>query len=263
MPPTRSTGRLRIAIIGCGPANQEPMTYLGAKWTVRGLLGRKIQDFAARQGYTIEPHLYWPTGNPGDYPIPGTYDAVIIPGSRLNIDDDGLSENTWMDGLLEFIRCIEPEVPVLGICFGHQAIAVAHGGRVEKIPKPIHVEVGFSPVYMTGDGKGDEIFRDIPGTFEGLFSHSTYVAKPPAMSKTLAYGVMEDMVQAYRVGHSTWGVQFHPDYSPDNIGELVQYRKAKLANLLDISQIKTINEAGPESKVRKRKSKADATAEAA
>jgi GMP synthase (glutamine-hydrolysing) len=232
---------LRVAVIGCGPPDQEPITYLGSGWTIRGLVGQKVRAVAARKGMAIEPSMHWPAGNDDDYPESGAYDAVIIPGSKLNIDDEGLEQNPWMHGLCDFIRGLEPEVPVLGICFGHQAIAVANGGKVERIPEPMNVEVGFSPVFVTDEGQNDTLFRALPRNFDGLFSHFTYVSRAPRESKVLAEGALPGMVQAYRIRDSVWGVQFHPDYSPDNIDELVEYRKARLARMLDISQIKTIN----------------------
>lgn len=233
--------KLRVAIIGCGPPGQEPMTYLGARWTVRGLVSRKIQELGRENDFMIEPQIYWPAGRRNDYPVSGTYDAIIIPGSKLNIDRKGLRQNPWMHGLMDFIRDIEPEVPVLGVCFGHQAIAAAYGAEIERIPPPRHIEVGFSPVHMTEEAKDDKLFKDLPPSFEGLFSHFTYVASRPDEGRVLARGEMPEMIQAYRVGKSTWGVQFHPDYEGHNIDELVEERRQSLASLLDISQINTIN----------------------
>jgi GMP synthase-like glutamine amidotransferase len=233
--------RLRVAVIGCGPPDQEPLTYLGSGRTIRGLVEGKLLALAGEKGLLIEPSIYWPAGNSGDYPEAGTYDAVIIPGSKLNIDEEGLEQNPWMHGLCDFIRGLEPEVPVLGICFGHQAIAVAHGGRVERIPSPAKAEVGFSPVHLTEDGADDALFRSLPRDFEGLFSHFTYVSRPPEGGRVLAEGFLPGMVQAYRIRDSVWGVQFHPDYSPGNIDELVECRREGLARMLDISQIRTIN----------------------
>jgi GMP synthase (glutamine-hydrolysing) len=234
-----TTPRLRIAIIGCGSVDQEPMTYREVKYTIRELLGKKIRDFAKEKGFRVEPQIYWPAGRHDDYPAPGTYDAVIIPGSKLNIDQKGIEDNPWMEGLIDFIRHIDR--PLLGICFGHQAIAVAHGGKLKRIPEPFRVEVGFSPVNMTNDGISDELFRAFPRKFDGLFSHYNYVSKTPEKGKVLATGFLPEMVQAYRIGKFTWGVQFHPDYSGENIGELVVSRKGTLAKMLDISTIKTIN----------------------
>jgi GMP synthase (glutamine-hydrolysing) len=203
------------------------------------MIARKVADFAMEKGLRVTPQIHWPAGRHDDYPAPGTYDAVIIPGSKLNIDQKGIEDNPWMDGLLEFIRHIDK--PLLGICFGHQAIAVANGGRIKKIPDPLSVKVGFSPVHMTNDGYSDRLFRRIPTSFDGLFSHYTYVSQPPSKAKVLARGTLPDMVQAYRLGDASWGVQFHPDYSGENIGELVTSRKEMLAKMLDVSTIRTIN----------------------
>jgi GMP synthase-like glutamine amidotransferase len=161
--------RLRVAVIGCGPPDQEPLTHMGARWTIHELVSEKVCESAKRQGVAVEPSLYWPAGRENDYPEQGTYDALVIPGSKLNIDDEGLEQNPWMHGLCDFIREVDPQVPVLGICFGHQAIAVAHGGKVEKIPSPMNVELGFSPVRMTEDGRSDALFRSLPCEFDGLF----------------------------------------------------------------------------------------------
>jgi GMP synthase-like glutamine amidotransferase len=241
MPFVRTPRRLKVAVIGCGPASQEPMTYMGTRWTVRGLVSRKIQALASERGQIIEPHIYWPAGYSWDYPTPGTYDAVIIPGSKLNIDTAGLRENPWMHGLMHFIRSIDPGIPTLGICFGHQAIAYAHGGEVTHIPSPLNAEIGFSPIFPTEDARADVIFDTMPERFDGLFSHFTYVSRPPENGTVLAGGILPDMVQAFRVGESKWGVQFHPDYSPANITELVDSRRDQLAEMLDISKIRTIN----------------------
>jgi GMP synthase (glutamine-hydrolysing) len=215
-------------------------------------VGKKIQSLAAEMGCAVESQLYWPACRSWDYPTPGTYDAVIIPGSRLNMDDVGLKQNPWMHGLMHFIRSIDRDIPVLGICFGHQAMARAHGGTVERIPAPMNVEIGFSPISMTQDARSDMLFDGMPDRFDALFSHFTYVSKPPENGTVLAGGVLPDMVQAYRIGESRWGVQFHPDFSPANIEELVEARHDKLADMLDISKIRTINPERRDHKVLER-----------
>ncbi|MBN1170354.1 type 1 glutamine amidotransferase [Candidatus Micrarchaeota archaeon] len=242
--------KIRIAIIGCSPEDQK-LSYLGIRWTIRGLISKKIAEFAQEKGYEIEPMLFWPAGKKTDYPKPGTYDAVIIPGSRLNIDAEGRKENPWMEGLLHFIRVVvaDPNIPVLGICFGHQAIAVAHGSVIRKLPKQFFYEVGYQRVRMTSEAKNDELFRDFPMRFEGLFSHFCYVSTPPENSTVLAYGLIPDMIHAYRIGTSVWGVQFHPDFSDTTIAEMVDEKKLWLAKLMDLSKIVTVNPARQDHKI--------------
>ncbi|MBU0533072.1 type 1 glutamine amidotransferase [Candidatus Micrarchaeota archaeon] len=229
---------LKVAIIDCSPRDQEMMSYGGAKWTISELVSRRVQAFAHWRNVTIKPRLYWPAGRKHDYPDIEKYDTIIIPGSKLHIDVGGIQKHPWMENLLEFIRDVPSSTSMLGICFGHQAIAAAHGAFVRKIPKPHNAEIGFAPVYKTEYGKYDVLFKDLPNDFEGLFSHFCYLPHPPRGTRVLAYGDIPGMVQAYRIGESTWGVQFHPDYLPHNISELVNERKRWLSKMMDISRIK-------------------------
>ncbi|MBD3210304.1 hypothetical protein GF318_02895 [Candidatus Micrarchaeota archaeon] len=233
---------MKIAIVDCSPRDQERMSYGGARWTVRELVSRRVQAFARWRGISIKPELYWPAEIHHDYPDPDKYDAIIIPGSKLNIDSEGLSIHSWMPVLLDFIKDIPRSMPMLGICFGHQAIAAAHGSYVRRIPEPHLAEIGFAPVYKTEYGKFDPLFRELPNDFEGLFSHFCYLPHPPRGTRVLAYGDFPGMVQAYRIGESTWGVQFHPDYLPHNISELVSERRAWLSKMVDVSKIRTSTE---------------------
>jgi GMP synthase (glutamine-hydrolysing) len=233
---------MKVAIVDCSPRDQEKMSYGGARWTIRELVSRRVQAFARWRGMHIEPTLFWPAGKSYDYPDPERFDALIIPGSKLNIDDTGMSSNAWMEGLMDFIKDVPRPKPMLGICFGHQAIARAHGARVKRIPSPVNAEMGFAPVHKTEYGKYDSLFKDLPDQFEGLFSHFCYLSHPPHGTRVLAYGDIPGMVQAYRMGESTWGVQFHPDYMPHNIGELVKERKPWLSKVMDVSKIRTWTE---------------------
>jgi GMP synthase-like glutamine amidotransferase len=66
----------------------------------------------------------------GDLPErPSTCDAYIISGSASSVYDD----EPWIAGLVEFVRDVaQADVPVFGICFGHQVLAEALGGTVER-----------------------------------------------------------------------------------------------------------------------------------
>ena len=63
---------------------------------------------------------------------PDRFGGLVITGSAAGVND-GLS---WVDGLVAFVReAVAQDVPVLGVCFGHQLIGEALGGRVEKNPE--------------------------------------------------------------------------------------------------------------------------------
>jgi len=74
----------------------------------------------------------------------------------------------------------EPRVPVLGICLGHQAIAVAAAGCVGRAPRPVHGRA--SPVQL-GD---DRIFAGIASPLMAARYHSLIVVEPPAEMETIA-----------------------------------------------------------------------------
>jgi anthranilate synthase/aminodeoxychorismate synthase-like glutamine amidotransferase len=106
---------------------------------------------------------------------------------------------------IEYIRTFGPTVPTLGVCLGHQAIAVAFGGTVDLAPEPRHGKV--SPI--THDGRG--IFRDIPNPFEATRYHSLATVELPVELQVSAHSE-DGVVQGIR--HREFpitGVQFHPE----------------------------------------------------
>ncbi|WP_336035617.1 type 1 glutamine amidotransferase [Halobacterium yunchengense] len=128
------------------------------------------------------------------------FDGVVVTGSRSSVywDDD------WIPRLLEYVAdCHDAGVPVLGVCFGHQALAAALGGRVDDMGE---YEIGYREVERTAD---DPVFEGVGETFTAFTTHSDAVVDLPEGADLLAendYGV-----HAFRVDQSV-GVQFHPEY---------------------------------------------------
>jgi para-aminobenzoate synthetase component 2 len=106
---------------------------------------------------------------------------------------------------IEFVQTVGTEIPTLGVCLGHQAIAVAFGGVVDLAPEPRHGKVSS----ITHDGLG--IFRDIANPFEATRYHSLATAELPDELQAVAHSE-DGVVQGIR--HRTLaitGVQFHPE----------------------------------------------------
>jgi len=101
-------------------------------------------------------------------------------------------------------RCIERCHPLLGVCLGHQAIALACGSRVDRMP-PIHGKVAN----VRHDGSG--LFAELPSPFKATRYHSLAVPEP--LPPLIANAWSDDgTVMAMR--HSSapvHGVQFHPE----------------------------------------------------
>lgn len=114
---------------------------------------------------------------------------------------DGLD---WIHDLTSWVRDVhQADIPMLGICWGHQFLAQSLGGRVVDMDK---YELGYRTVHRRGD---DPLFADMPSSFTAFQTHSDRVAELPPGSVELARN--EYGIQAFRLG-ARYGVQFHPEY---------------------------------------------------
>lgn len=126
------------------------------------------------------------------------FDRVVIspgPGSAERPADFGICE--------DIIR--EATVPLLGVCLGHQGIALASGGKVSLAPEPRHGRI--SQVLHTGAG----VFAGLPTPFDAARYHSLAVSRLPDELEATAWtsdGILMGMRHRYRPLH---GVQFHPE----------------------------------------------------
>jgi anthranilate synthase/aminodeoxychorismate synthase-like glutamine amidotransferase len=109
---------------------------------------------------------------------------------------------------LETITIAEREgIPLLGVCLGHQAIAAAHGGVVERAPAPRHGK--SSPVHHDGTG----LFEGIPSPLEAGRYHSLIV-RDDRFPDELVVTARSDDGLVMAIAHRTrpvFGVQFHPE----------------------------------------------------
>jgi GMP synthase (glutamine-hydrolysing) len=128
------------------------------------------------------------------------FDGVVISGSQTSVYDD----DEWIHEATEWVRRVHRAgVPVLGICWGHQLLAQALGGRV--VDMGTH-ELGYKQIVRLGD---DPLFEGVPTEFTSFETHTDRVAELPSGAVALARN--DRGVQAFRVDH-TYGVQFHPEY---------------------------------------------------
>ena len=108
---------------------------------------------------------------------------------------------------LELIAALGPEVPLLGVCLGHQALAHALGGRVSRAPRIMHGKLSA----VRHDGTG--VFRGLPRPLRVVRYHSLAVERRGLPRELAVTAVSEDgTVMGLR--HRRWpaqGVQFHPE----------------------------------------------------
>lgn len=139
----------------------------------------------------------------GSLPSDTAFDGVIVTGSRSSV----YWEEPWITALCECIEeFVAEDVPLLGVCFGHQALAHAIGGRVEAMDD---YELGYREVTQTAP---DPLFEAVPDPFLVFATHSDTVVELPEGATKLAEN--DRGLQAFRHG-SAVGVQFHPEYDAE------------------------------------------------
>ena len=162
--------------------------------------------------------LVVPAGEAADLPQrvrAGEFSHVVIspgPGTPEREEDFGASRR-----VIE--AAADADIPLLGVCLGHQGLAMLAGAAVTRAPEPRH---GFvSTVTHSGEG----IFAGIPQDFEVVRYHSLHVDEVPGIT---VHARSEDgVIQALKVdGLNHWGVQFHPE------SVLTQHGAAIMRNFL-------------------------------
>lgn len=112
-------------------------------------------------------------------------------------------------------------IPVLGVCLGHQGIALGEGGRVEPAPQPRHGHLST----VRHDGR--DLFRGLPQDFTAVRYHSLAVSEPlPQALEATAWAEDGVLMGLRHRSRPLWGVQFHPESVLTDYGHrmLVNFR---------------------------------------
>lgn len=137
--------------------------------------------------------------------------AAVITGSSASMT----RTEPWIERLCDWARSMEARgVPLLGVCFGHQMLAQAFGGRVER--HPAGREVGTIELELTELGAADPLFEGVPRRFRANATHGDHVAALPPGARVLARNALVP-VQAFALGPRVRGVQFHPEYTAERL----------------------------------------------
>lgn len=151
-------------------------------------------------------------GELGARPVVVRNDAVDIAGlKRLKPDRLVVSPGPCTPNeagiSVEAIQQLAPDVPILGVCLGHQAIGQAFGGRVVRAKQPVHGKASA----IEHDGLG--LFKGVPSPFDVGRYHSLVVEKkslPEELVVCATSRTGEIMAMRHR-SFSVYGVQFHPE----------------------------------------------------
>jgi anthranilate synthase component 2 len=136
----------------------------------------------------------------------------------------------------EIVRELGGEVPILGVCLGHQCIGAAFGGRVVRAAMPMHGKL--SEIRHTGE----ELFAGLPDPIRVTRYHSLLVERDtlPAELEVTAWTDEGEIMALRHRAFQAWGVQFHPEAVLTTAGH------ALLANFLALGRGRAADGSPPE-----------------
>jgi GMP synthase-like glutamine amidotransferase len=171
----------------------------------------------ARLGVTLRDHGfkldYRRIDQDGEAAVPRDMDGaqgLIVLGSPAAPTED----LPWITRTLDLIRLAhQAEMPVIGLCMGHQLIARALGGEVQKLPK---MSLGFESVELTVAGQTETMLAGMPWKLPMFQSHSYHVSKAPPGATVLAKSATTP-VESFKAGIRTYGFQYHFEFDRPGI----------------------------------------------
>ena len=151
---------------------------------------------------------------------PGDHEAYLITGSAAGVYEP----LEWIEPLLAFVRAAKGRARLVGICFGHQLMAQAYGGHVEKSDKGWGVGLHTYPIVRRETWMDDAPAISIPA------SHQDQVVLQPPGTEVLASSLFTPYAALAWRDQPAISFQFHPEFSPEYARALIEVRRDRLAD---------------------------------
>lgn len=173
---------------------------------IRALLGDAHYDFTS---YDVQA---------GELPAVEDNDAYIVTGSPAGVYDD----LPWIGALIDWLREAKGKAKLVGICFGHQIMAEAFGGRVLKSDNGWGIGLHRYEVHERAP------WMDNLASFAIPVSHQDQVVELPPRSRVLAGSTFNPFGLIAYDDQPAISCQCHPEFAPDYAQALVEARRDRL-----------------------------------
>lgn len=176
-----------------------------------------IEPWLEANGYELTHTRFFEST---DLPDTKAIDLLVIMGGPMSVNDE--DKFSWLVSEKQFVReVIESGKPVLGICLGAQMIASAMGARVFPSPEK---EIGWFPIQGV-DSVDSSIFSVPPSEVVFHWHGETFDLPPGAIRLAESEGCEN---QAFQIGKSVIGLQFHLESTPESVGQIVSHCRDEL-----------------------------------
>ncbi|MFL9925222.1 glutamine amidotransferase [Herbaspirillum lusitanum] len=148
---------------------------------------------------------------------PSAYRAVFITGSPAMVTD----KEDWSERTADWLReAADEDMPMFGICYGHQLLTHAFGGEVGY--NPAGRAAGTMHVEMLDCCRGERLLQEMPMRFPAHMLHMQVVLTPPKDAIVLARSPM-DQHHMLKHAENIYSTQFHPEFSSDFVRAHLSY----------------------------------------
>jgi len=148
--------------------------------------------------------------------------GAIITGSAAMVTERA----AWSERTAGWIRdAMDIELPLFGVCYGHQLMAHALGGRVDYLPGGR--EIGTQTIELSKLAAHDPLAAALPAGFRAHTTHEQSVIEPPGGATVLALSA-RDPHQLLRYGPHALSVQFHPEFNAEVMRAYIRRKQADL-----------------------------------
>jgi GMP synthase (glutamine-hydrolysing) len=161
------------------------------------------------------------------FPASQNLAGIIITGSSAMVTQ----ELDWSEATIDWLKpLLDKNIPILGVCYGHQLLAKLLGGKVDWNPKGR--EIGQVKLSFTANIQDDALFKPLiqvnSNPLNFLATHQQSVTQLPDNVALLGTTAL-DPNHAFRYQSHIWGLQFHPEF---NLEIITQYIQARADDLL-------------------------------
>jgi GMP synthase-like glutamine amidotransferase len=151
----------------------------------------------------------------GEWPErPEAFDAYLVTGSAAGVYDP----EPWIAPLIDFLRGAKGRAKLVGVCFGHQVMAEAFGGKVIKSPK------GWGLGLQTYGVEDREPWMDAATSVALAASHQDQVVELPPAARVVAANVFTPYAALAYDDQPAISIQPHPEFEPDYASALIERR---------------------------------------
>ena len=134
----------------------------------------------------------------------------------------GSHREDWSEKTADWLKqAVAADVPILGVCYGHQLLAHALGGVVG--PNPNGRQIGTVNANMLEAAKADPLLGYLPQQYPAQASHSESVLELPPGATRLATSPLDENF-IIRYADKAWGVQYHPEFTATVMSRYIVYR---------------------------------------